>query len=106
MTAYKNWVKVQLRAELKKRGLEEGGLKADLLRRLEEDDKKNSDVSTGGNLDRHGTNGISKDNAASSSTAEIPVTLQTLEIYLKDYRLEDSDQYSDSEMVQQLFNLV
>ena len=76
--------------------LKTGGLKPDLSRRLEQDDKKNSDVSTGGDLDRRGTNDVSKDNAASSSTAKRPVALDTLRIYLKDYRLEDSDQYSDS----------
>ena len=76
------------------------------MQRLEEDDERNSDVSTRGDLDRHGTDNVSKDNAGSSSKAKIPAALKTLGIDLKRYRLEDSDQYSDSEIVQQLFQLV
>ena len=97
---------VVLRDRLRDRRLKVSGVKADLVQRLEEDDEKNSDVSIGGDVDRHRTNDISKGNADSSSTNQIPVALETLEIYRKKYRLEDSDQYSDSEMVQQLFKLV
>ena len=105
MTGYKDCKVMQLRGKLSDRGLQKGGLKADSVRRLEEDDKKN-DISTVGDVDRHGTNNISRENAGSSSTAHIPVALETHKIYLKDYHLGDSDQFSGSEMVQQLFNLV
>ncbi len=106
MTRYKDWKVVGLQKELRNRRLQVSGLKDDLVRRLEEDDKKHSDISEGGDVDRHGTNNISKANADSSSTANKNVSLEALDIYPKHYCLEDSDQYSDSEIVQQLFKLV
>ena len=109
MTGFDDYMKNtcgQLKQKLRSRSLKVSGLKADLVRRLEEDDEKNSDIAQGGDVDRHGTNHISKDNAGLSSKAEIPVSLETLSIYLKCFRLEDSDQYSDCKMVQQLFELV
>ena len=97
---------VELRHRLLGRRLKVSGLRAELVRRLEEDDEKNSDVPTRGDLDRHETDYVSKESAVSSPKAELPVAIQTLGIGLRNFRLENSDQYSDSETVQQLFQLV
>ena len=59
-----------------------------------------NDISEGGHVDCHETT----DN--SSRTADKPVALQALRIRLEHYCLEDSDQYSDCEMVQRLFQLI
>ena len=109
MTGFDDYMKdncYQLKQKLRSRSLKIGGLKADLARRLEKDDERNSDISQGGDVDRHGTNNISKDNAGSSPLANKDVPLEALRIHLEHYCLEDSDLYSDSEMVQQLFKLV
>ena len=106
MTGYKDYTVKQLQEQLRNRGLQIGGRKADLVRRLEEDDKKSSNVSKGDKVDREGTDNISRDNAGSSPTGKVPVALETLGIHLKHYCPEDTDQYSNSEMVQQLFELV
>ena len=57
-------------------------------------------------MDRHETDYVSKESAVSSPKAELPVAFKTLGIDLRNFRLENSDQYSDSETVQQLFQLV
>ena len=96
----------QLRDHLHARGLPVSGLRNDLVRRLEEDDKKGNNSSNGGDVDSHGIATISENNARSRRTAKKAVALATLDIKPKHYCLEDSEQYSDCEMVQQLFELV
>ena len=106
MTGYSDYICDELRKELRSRGCKVTGRKLDLVQRLEEDDEKNGDISKGGHVDGRGTNNITKDNAGSSPKAKIPVALATLHIYLFVYCLEDSEQYSDSEKVRQLFELI
>ena len=59
-----------------------------------------NNITEGGHVDRHETND------SSSPTANKHVSLQALHIRLEHYCLDDSDQYSDCEMVQRLFKLV
>lgn len=106
MTDYHKYTMVTLKEKLRNRRLKVGGLKADLVQRLEEDDKENSNIPKGDNVDHRGTDDICNENTGSSLTAKIPVALETHNIYLKHYCLEESDQYSDCGMVQQLFKLV
>ncbi len=105
MKGYGEYSVDQLKAMLRERGCKVSGIKKDLVRRLEEDDEKN-DRSKGGGVDRHGTNNVSKDNTGSRPAAKKVVALEASDIYLKHYCLEDSDQYSDSEIVRKLFELV
>ena len=91
MTGYNNYTMVTLKEKLRNRRLKVSGRKAELVQRLEEDDN------------HRGTDDISNENTGPSLTAEIPVALGTYNIYLKHYCLEESDQYSDYGMVQQLF---
>ena len=106
MTDYKNCTVATLKEKLRNRHLRVSGLKADLVQRLEEDDKANSNISNGDNVDHWGTGDIPNENAGSSLAAGIPVALETHNIYSKHYCLEESDQYSDCGMVQQLFKMV
>ena len=106
MTDYYKYTLVTLKEKLRNRRLKVGGLKADLVQRLEEDDKENSNIPKGDNVDHRWTDDISNENTGSSLTAKIPVALDTHKISLKHYRLEESDQYSDCRIVQQLFKLV
>lgn len=98
MTGYENFTVKTLREQLHDRHLRVTGLKADLVRRLEEYDRENSNISNGDN--------VSNENTGSRPAAGIPVALETHNIYSKHYSLEESDRYSDCGMVQQLFKMV
>ena len=106
MTDYYKYKMETLKEKLRNRQLKVSGRKAQLVQRLKDDDKENSNISKEDNVDQRGTDDISYENTGSILTGEIPVALGTHNIYSKDYCLEESDQYSDCEMVQQLFKLV
>ena len=106
MSDYTKCTVETLKEQLRSRRLKVGGLKAELVQRLKEDDGKNGNVSNGDNVDHGGTGVIPNENTGSSPAAGIPVALETHNIYSKHYSLEESGQYSDCEMVQQLFKMV
>ena len=106
MTDYKNCTKETLKEQLRNRRLKVGGLKAELVQRLEEYEKENSNISNGDNVDHRETGDIPNENMGSSSAAGIPAALETHDIYSRHYCSEESDQYSDCVMVQQLFKMV
>ena len=106
MVDYSKFTVKQLKEKLRNRRCRVSGRKADLVRRLEKDDKKGSDTSNVGDVNLCETNNISRNNARSSPTAKEDVPLESLGISLETYCSEYSDQFSDCEMVKQLFEVV
>ena len=106
MIRYKDYTVEILKQMLRKRGLKVSGRKAELVQRLEEDDKTSGNIPEGNSIDHRGPDDIPNENTGSSPTGKEPVAMKDLGIHVEHYSSEDSGRYSNSEMVQQLFKLV
>ena len=100
MTDYEKCTVETLKEKLRNRHLKVSGLKADLVQRLEEYEKENSNISNGDNVDHRETDDIPNESMGSSPAAGVPAALETHNIYSRHYCSEESDQYSDCGMVQ------